>query len=178
MLKGSAITPVPAIVVSFRSFDTVCGEPLLCTVEVADTALQRGQGMHGSFSRADTKNFMAFSGPDFKAGFVDTAPTSNADITATVIELLDFKLDGNGKLVGRLLGETLRGGIMPQLESETIASAPAENGVRTWSTVSVLVTPAMSMPLASLAAPSVCRRFRSMSRTSRLGPARSKPSGT
>ncbi|MGB6766811.1 MAG: alkaline phosphatase family protein [Methyloceanibacter sp.] len=131
MLKGSAITPVPAIVVSFRSFDTVCGEPLLCTVEVADTALQRGQGMHGSFSRADTKNFMAFSGPDFKAGFVDTAPTSNADITATVIELLDFKLDGNGKLVGRLLGETLRGGIMPQLESETIASAPAENGVRT-----------------------------------------------
>jgi hypothetical protein len=44
MLKGSAITPVPAIVVSFRSFDTVCGEPLLCTVEVADTALQRVRG--------------------------------------------------------------------------------------------------------------------------------------
>ncbi|HKH80038.1 MAG TPA: alkaline phosphatase family protein, partial [Methylovirgula sp.] len=51
-LEGSAVTPHPAIVISFRSFGTVCGEPVRCTVEVADTVLQEGQGMHGSFSRA------------------------------------------------------------------------------------------------------------------------------
>jgi hypothetical protein len=61
-LEGSAITPHPAIAVNFRSFDTVCGEPVLCTVEVADTVLQQGQGMHGSFSRADTWNFMGHAG--------------------------------------------------------------------------------------------------------------------
>jgi hypothetical protein len=62
-LEGSAITPHPAIAVNFRSFDTVCGEPVLCTVEVADTVLQQGQGMHGSFSRADTWNFMPCRDP-------------------------------------------------------------------------------------------------------------------
>ena len=36
-LEGSAVTPHPAIAISFRSFDTVCGEPVRCTVEVADT---------------------------------------------------------------------------------------------------------------------------------------------
>jgi len=73
-LEGSAITPHPAIAISFRSFDTICGEPVRCTVEVADTVLQQGQGMHGSFSRADTWNFMAMQGPDFKPQFVDPAP--------------------------------------------------------------------------------------------------------
>ena len=53
-LEGGAVTPHPAIAISFRSFDTVCGEPVRCPVEVADTILQEGQGMHGSFSRADT----------------------------------------------------------------------------------------------------------------------------
>ena len=79
-LEGTANTPHPAIVISFRSFDTVCGEPVRCTVEVADTVLQQGQGMHGSFSRADTWNFMAMQGPDFKQQFVDPAPASNADV--------------------------------------------------------------------------------------------------
>ena len=38
-LEGSAITPHPAIAISFRS-DMGCGEQVRCTVEVADTALQ------------------------------------------------------------------------------------------------------------------------------------------
>ena len=70
-LKGSAVTPIPAIAVNFRTLSTGCDQPLLCTVEIADTGLQQGQGMHGSFSRADTMNFMAAIGPDFKYGFVD-----------------------------------------------------------------------------------------------------------
>ncbi len=72
--NGKASTPEPAIVVNFRSYDTICGEPVRCAVTVSDSGLQQGQGMHGSFSRADTWNFMALAGPDFKAGFVDPAP--------------------------------------------------------------------------------------------------------
>lgn len=53
-LKGSALTPIPAIVINFKSQATGCKTPALCTAEVADTGLQQGQGMHGSFSRADT----------------------------------------------------------------------------------------------------------------------------
>jgi len=70
-LKGTAVTPTPAIVVNFRSYASGCAEPTTCSVQVADTVLRQGQGMHGSFSRGDTLNFMAAVGPDFKAGFAD-----------------------------------------------------------------------------------------------------------
>jgi hypothetical protein len=46
-------------VVNFRSYATGCDKPVMCAVNVADSGLQQGQGMHGSFSRADTMNFMA-----------------------------------------------------------------------------------------------------------------------
>ena len=45
-LEGAAVTPLPAIAISFRSFDTVCGEPVQCTVEIADTILQQGAPGH------------------------------------------------------------------------------------------------------------------------------------
>jgi len=51
-LMGSAKTPQPSIYVNFRSFNTGCADHLMCTVEIADTSLKTGQGMHGSFSRA------------------------------------------------------------------------------------------------------------------------------
>jgi len=130
-LEGAAITPRPAIAISFRSFDTVCGEPVLCTVEVADTALQQGQGMHGSFSRADTWNFMAMQGPDFKSQFVDPAPASNADLGRTIAHLMQLEVKDNGKLVGRVLSETLPNGAVPAVTSRVLVSDPAPNGPAT-----------------------------------------------
>jgi hypothetical protein len=130
-LEGSAITPHPAIAVNFRSFDTVCGEPVRCTAEVADTVLQQGQGMHGSFSRADTWNFMAMQGPDFKSQFVDPAPASNADLGRTIAQLMRLDVKDNGKLVGRVLAETLPNGIVPEVTSRVVASEPAPNGLAT-----------------------------------------------
>ena len=130
-LEGSALTPHPAIAISFRSFDTVCGEPVRCTVEVADTVLQQGQGMHGSFSRADTWNFMAMQGPDFKAQFVDPAPASNADIGRTISQLMHLDGSDNGKLLGRVLSEALPGGALPEVSSRVITSEPAANGLVT-----------------------------------------------
>ena len=130
-LEGSAVTPLPAIAISFRSFDTVCGEPVRCTVEVADTVLQQGQGMHGSFSRADTWNFMAMEGPDFKSQFTDPAPVSNADLGRTIAQLVRLDATDKGKLVGRVLAETLPNGALPEVTSRVVTSNPAPNGLMT-----------------------------------------------
>jgi len=130
-LEGTAVTPHPAIAVNFRSFDTVCGEPVRCTVEVADTGLQQGQGMHGSFSRADTWNFMAMQGPDFKPQFVDPAPASNADVGRTIAQLMQLDVHDKGKLVGRVLSEALPNGAQPDVTSRVVMSDPAPNGLVT-----------------------------------------------
>jgi hypothetical protein len=130
-LEGSAITPHPAIAVNFRSFDTVCGEPVRCTVEIADTILQQGQGMHGSFSRGDTWNFMAMQGPDFKAKFVDPAPASNADLGRTIAQVMQLDVHDKGMLLGRVLAETLPNGAVPAVTSKVLVSEPAANGLAT-----------------------------------------------
>jgi arylsulfatase A-like enzyme len=130
-LKGSAVTPMPAIAVNFRTFSTGCAQPLLCTVEVADTGLQQGQGMHGSFSRADTMNFMAAIGPDFKAGFVDQAPASNADVGMTLARVLGLDIPNKGKLIGRVLVEAMPGGATPRYVAKTMRSSAAGSGQRT-----------------------------------------------
>ena len=130
-LYGAAVTPRPAIAVNFRSFDTGCGEPLRCTVEIADTGLQQGQGMHGSFSRADTANFMAAIGPDFKTGFSDPAPVSNADIGKTIARILGVTPKDKGTLIGRIVEEALPGGSVPAFVRETVASEPGRGGLST-----------------------------------------------
>jgi hypothetical protein len=130
-LKGSALTPYPAIAVNFRSFDTGCGKPELCSVEVADTGLQQGQGMHGSFGRGDTANFMAAIGPDFRAGFIDPSPASNADVGMTLAHILKLKIPAKGKLTGRVLTEALKDGKPVEATSRVLTSAPAEGGLKT-----------------------------------------------
>ncbi|HWU26747.1 MAG TPA: alkaline phosphatase family protein, partial [Rhizomicrobium sp.] len=114
-LLGAAGMPQPAIVVGFRSFVARdCHTVIeLCAVEIADTGLQTGQGMHGSFSRADTRNFMAAIGPDFKVHFFDRLPVANTDIAPTLAHVLGLDLSAGsapGKLTGRVLGEALAGG--------------------------------------------------------------------
>jgi hypothetical protein len=132
-LDGDAATPHPAIVVNFRSFSSDCGKtPILCAAEIADSTLQQGQGMHGSFSRADTWNFMAARGPDFNGPQVDYLPASNADIGQTVAHLLQLSLPVKGALSGRVLEEALRGDSV-NVESFTsvLASEPSSSGLRT-----------------------------------------------
>ncbi|HEX7882279.1 MAG TPA: alkaline phosphatase family protein, partial [Afipia sp.] len=130
-LKGKAVTPHPAIVVNFRSYSTGCDEPTLCSVSVADTVLRQGQGMHGSFSRGDTMNFMAAIGPDFKAGFVNKLPVSNADVGITAAHLLGLHRKPKGTLIGRVMTEAMPNGVTPKAYSGTVAGNPAPNGLRT-----------------------------------------------
>ena len=130
-LKGKAVTPTPSIVVNFRSYVEGCEEPTNCSVEVADTVLRQGQGMHGSFGRGDTMNFMAAIGPDFKAGYVDPLPVSNADVGATAAKLLGLTPKPRGKLIGRVITEAMPNGATPQAYSGTVRSQAAANGLRT-----------------------------------------------
>jgi hypothetical protein len=107
-LRGTALTPQPSMVAGFASHAVAGCEPLLmCAAEFADTSLQTGQGMHGTFSRADTRNFMAAMGPAFKHGFIDTAPISNADISPTLAHVLGIAIAPKGGLPGRVAGEAL-----------------------------------------------------------------------
>jgi len=131
-LKGNAATPTPSILVNFRSYASNCGEaPTNCSVLVADTALRQGQGMHGSFSRGDTMNFMAAIGPDFKAGYTDPLPVSNADIGATAAKLLGLPTRPTGRLIGRVITEAMPNGATPKSYAGTKRSRPAANGLQT-----------------------------------------------
>ncbi len=127
-LKGSAITPMPAIALNFRTFSTGCADPTTCGVEVADTGLQQGQGMHGSFSRADTRNIMGAAGPSFRQGFEDAAPASNADLGMTIAKLLALQIPAKGKLLGRVLSEAMPDGAMPNARRDMTVSAPDADG--------------------------------------------------
>lgn len=130
-LVGSARTPRPAIVVSFRSeLAPNCARrsPELCAVEVADSALQQGQGIHGAFHRGDTHNFMAAVGPDFREGFIDPTPVSNADWTPTLARLLGIRLQAKGQLTGRVMSEALRGGKPVAATVRVVRGQAAANG--------------------------------------------------
>jgi arylsulfatase A-like enzyme len=133
-LMGATNIPKPAFLVNFKSFSQD-QRSLLSRVEISDTTLQQGQGMHGSFSRADTFNAMLASGPDFKSGYTDHAPSSNADIAVTVASLLKWNFpESKGKLRGRVLAEALKGNAearAPQQQQQRTSSRPGANGLST-----------------------------------------------
>ncbi|GAA0537878.1 arylsulfatase A-like enzyme [Rhizomicrobium palustre] len=131
---GSSKMPRPAIIIAFRNFVAKgCVEKLeqMCQAEIADTTLHTGQGMHGSFGRADTRNFMAAIGPDFKKAYVDTTPVGNVDVAPTLAHILGIDLKGPGALKGRVASEALQGGVVPKVVKTTVASDKAANGFQT-----------------------------------------------
>jgi predicted AlkP superfamily pyrophosphatase or phosphodiesterase len=130
-MEGKAVTPTPSIVVNFRSWVEGCDMPTNCSVEVSDTVLRQGQGMHGSFGRADTMNFMAATGPDFKAGYVDALPVGNADVGTTIAKIMGLTPKPHGKLIGRVMTEAMPKGDTPKAVSDSMRSEPSANGLRT-----------------------------------------------
>jgi hypothetical protein len=130
-LKGSALTRSPSMIVGFRSASTGCPDQEICAAEIADTEYQQGQGIHGSFSRADTHNFMAAWGPDFKAGFKDPLPASNADWAPTLRAVLHLNAQPRGAMVGRVLSEGLVNGGLGRSHASILRSGPGVGGFRT-----------------------------------------------
>jgi arylsulfatase A-like enzyme len=131
-LVGSSKLPRPSIVVAFKTFATDSRRPLMTAVQITDYNLQHGQGMHGSFGRSNTFNFMAAYGPDFKKQFVDRAPISNADIQPTLAKILGLNIASNGTLNGRILEEALLDGPSSVPSKRHVEIAPyAANGKAT-----------------------------------------------
>ena len=127
-LEGDALTPRPAIAVNFKTFSLDPKNPLQTAVQIADSTLQEGQGMHGSLGRDNTLNNMAAMGPDFKRGFVDPAPVGNADLAQTLAAVLGLQLPANGALTGRVVEEALVGGPKSvRFEPEVVVSAPTDS---------------------------------------------------
>jgi hypothetical protein len=67
-----------------------------------------GMGMHGAAGARELHNFCAASGPDFRRGFVDTDPTGNADVAATIRSILHQRAVTGA--TGRVIREALRDG--------------------------------------------------------------------
>jgi hypothetical protein len=84
--------------------------------------------MHGSFSRADTRNIMGAAGPDFRSHFDDPLPASNADIGKTIAWLLQLEIPAKGQLVGRELAEAMANGAAPTARSAVVRSEPDAAG--------------------------------------------------
>jgi hypothetical protein len=108
-LVGSSPVPRPAIVVAFKVF-YLDPSNLQTAVLISDTTLQEGQGQHGGLGRENTWNSMAAIGPDFKSGYVDEAPVSNADIAPTIAHIMNLEMQSTGKLRGRVISEALKNG--------------------------------------------------------------------
>jgi arylsulfatase A-like enzyme len=70
-------------------------------------------------------------GPDFKKGFIDKTPVSNADIAPTLAHAAGLTLQGPGVLTGRIAEEALTGGKPVSFQKKTLVSAPAPGGART-----------------------------------------------
>ena len=108
-LVGASPMPRPAIVVAFKVFYLEQGN-LRTAIQISDTTLQEGQGMHGGIGRDSTFNFMAAIGPDFKSGFVDDSPVGNADIAPTIAHILGMEIPSKGTLRGRVILEAINNG--------------------------------------------------------------------
>jgi hypothetical protein len=130
-LTGHSSVPRPAIVVTYKVFYQSPGD-LQSAIQVSDTTLQEGQGMHGGFGRDQTFNNMAAIGPDFKTGFIDESPMGNIDIVPTLAHILGLQMPSIGSIRGRVLEEALAGGKGSDAYTrKVIASTPSPNGVST-----------------------------------------------
>lgn len=88
--------------------------------------------MHGSFGRGDTFNNMLAIGPDFKTGYTDNAPVSNADVVPTLTSILGWTIPSVGTLIGRAVTEALVGGpATVPFTTDVITSATAASGTQT-----------------------------------------------
>lgn len=125
-LVGASRVPRPAIVVAFKVF-YMNPDDLQTAIQLSDTLLQEGQGMHGGFGRDSTFNNMAAIGPDFKSGFIDGSPVGNADIVPTIAHVLGLSMKSKGALGGRVIREALTGGKnAAPANNERRVSAPAD----------------------------------------------------
>ena len=91
----------------------------------------KGKGGHASFCPTDVHNTLVASGPDFKVGFMDEAPSGNVDVPPTILHILG--LEPPVPMDGRVLQEAFAGAgtDTPAPEVKTI-EATREVGLFRW----------------------------------------------
>ena len=62
---------------------------------------------------------------------IDAAPISPADLGRTIAHLMQLDVADKGELIGRVLGETLPNGTLPDVTTRVVTSDPAPNGLVT-----------------------------------------------
>ena len=76
-------------------------------------------------------NTLVANGPDFRKGFVNELPSSNADVAPTILSILGLKPPQ--PMDGRALTEAFVGGAAPTGKPETkTLEATREVGLRRW----------------------------------------------
>jgi predicted AlkP superfamily pyrophosphatase or phosphodiesterase len=68
---------------------------------------KKGKGTHASLSPFDMHNTLVASGPSFKKGFINSLPTSNADVAPTILYNLGVPQPSSSPMDGRVLHEAL-----------------------------------------------------------------------
>src|SRR5205085_481987 len=68
---------------------------------------------------------------DFKSGYVDDLPVSNADVGATAARLLSLTARPKGTLLGRVMTESMPNGETPRASGGSVSSRPSANGLKT-----------------------------------------------
>ena len=92
---------------------------------------KRGAGTHASLSKYDMHNTLIGWGPDFRPGFIDDFPSSNADVAPTILSILGIKPPQS--MDGRVLGEALVNGKTPAGTPKTeTAKVSRDIGLRHW----------------------------------------------
>lgn len=129
--EGEYGEQAPDIVVNFVSSVMKCGHPTICALSVADTPAQEGLDIAEGFSRAETANFMAARGPDFRVAYSSETPASSIDMVRTVESLMRRKPQEGAKGSGRVLKEALRqfeGQRAPRVRERVVSSKPTSAG--------------------------------------------------
>lgn len=77
------------------------------------THFTTGMGMHGALGAREMHNFCAAAGPDFRRHFVDSEPTGNIDVPATIRWILNQPAVPGA--AGRVMSEALNRGVRERL---------------------------------------------------------------
>lgn len=130
--------PTPGTIIIDDSTGKTGGVPL--SLEISKRLVDAGVGItapdrtNGAASNDQLSNgYMLAFGPDFKQGYTDNAPVSNADVAITLANVLGFDIPSNGELTGRVINEALVGGPSTvSYSQETLKSDPTADGVSTY----------------------------------------------
>lgn len=79
--------------------------------QVYATGGEPGTGQHGSMSRHEIHAVLFASGPSFKSKLKVDTPSGNLDLAPTILKILG--VSGDWKMHGRVLEESLAGGLSP-----------------------------------------------------------------